>query len=146
MQFDDIMVLSLRKGASVLGNHESYWLKIAQYDLDTANSMLKAGRYLYVGFMCHQSIEKLLKGIYSKKFNSIPPRIHNLARLLKLVELDGQIPPDLLEFLNALNPLNIASRYPDEDFDLIDDIDHAYANTILKNCGRLFTWLKSKLT
>ena len=88
-----------------MSNQKSYWLKIAQYDLDTADSMLKTGRYLYVGFMCNQSIEKLLKGIYSDKFNSVPPRIHNLAKLLKLVDLDKEIPIDLLDFLNALNPL-----------------------------------------
>ncbi|HOA81674.1 MAG TPA: HEPN domain-containing protein [Defluviitaleaceae bacterium] len=128
-----------------MSNQENYWLKIAQYDLDTADSMLKAGRYLYVGFMCHQAIEKLLKGIYSNKFNSVPPRIHNLARLLKLVDLDKEIPLDLLEFLNELNPLNIATRYPDEDLDFIKEIGHNYATTLLKNSGRLFTWLKSKL-
>lgn len=128
-----------------MSKQENYWLKIAQYDLDTADSMLKAGRYLYVGFMCHQAIEKILKGIYSNKFNSVPPRIHNLSKLLKLVDLDKEIPHDLLEFLNELNPLNIATRYPDEDLDLVKEIDHDYANALLKNCGRLFTWLKGKL-
>jgi len=128
-----------------LSNQENYWLKIAQYDLDTADSMLKTGRYLYVGFMCHQSIEKLLKGIYSNKFNSVPPRIHNLARLLKLVDLDKEIPVDLLDFLNDLNPLNIATRYPDEGLDLIIDIDLDFATALLNNGRRLFSWLKSKL-
>ena len=128
-----------------MSNQKNYWLKTAQYDLDTAASMLKTRRYLYVGFMCHQSIEKLLKGIYSKKYNSIPPRIHNLARLLKLVDLDKEIPHDLLEFLNELNPLNIVTRYPDEDLNLIKDIDRDYATTLLETCRRLFTWLKSKL-
>lgn len=95
--------------------------------------------------MCHQSIEKLLKGIYSDKFNSVPPRIHNLAKLLKLVDLDKEIPIDLLDFLNALNPLNIAARYPDEGLDLIMEIDVDYATVLLNTCGRLFSWLKSKL-
>jgi HEPN domain-containing protein len=36
----------------------NYWLDIAGYDLDTAKAMLETGRYLYVGFMCHQVIEK----------------------------------------------------------------------------------------
>ena len=39
----------------------SYWLDLAEYDLDTAKAMLKSRRYLYVGFMCHQVIEKALK-------------------------------------------------------------------------------------
>lgn len=35
-----------------------YWVDIAQYDLETAKAMLETKRYLYVGFMCHQTIEK----------------------------------------------------------------------------------------
>jgi HEPN domain-containing protein len=38
-----------------------YWIEISEYDLLTAKSMLDTKRYLYVAFMCHQSIEKLLK-------------------------------------------------------------------------------------
>jgi len=34
-----------------------YWVELSDYDFDTAIAMLKTGRYLYVGFMCHQSIE-----------------------------------------------------------------------------------------
>lgn len=127
-----------------MGNQKNYWLKI-QYDLDTANSMLNSGRYLYVAFMCHQSIEKLLKGIYANKFNSVPPRTHNLARLLKLVNLENEIPLDLLEFLNSLNPLNIATRYPDQELEIIEEIDLNYATALLSNCRRLFAWLKNIL-
>lgn len=35
-----------------------YWLDIAKYDLETAEAMFDSGRYLYVVFMCQQSIEK----------------------------------------------------------------------------------------
>ena len=31
------------------------WLKQAAYDFDTAEYMLKGGRYLYAVFMCHLS-------------------------------------------------------------------------------------------
>jgi hypothetical protein len=31
--------------------------------LETADAMLLTGRYLYVGFMCHQTIEKNTQGI-----------------------------------------------------------------------------------
>ena len=128
-----------------MGNKNNYWLKVAQYDLDTAESMLNSGRYLYVAFMCHQSIEKLLKGIYTNKFNSVPPRTHNLARLLKLAGLEDEVSPDLLEYLNLLNPLNIATRYPDQELDIIKEIDLNYATTLLNNCRRLFKCLKNKL-
>ena len=41
-----------------------YWVDISEYDLATAEAMLTTGRYLYVGFMCHQAIEKILKAHY----------------------------------------------------------------------------------
>ena len=40
-----------------------YWLDNTDYDLQTAKAMLGIKCYLYVGFMCHQTIEKALKGI-----------------------------------------------------------------------------------
>ena len=35
--------------------------EMSDYDLETVNAMLLTGRYLYVGSMCHQTIEKILK-------------------------------------------------------------------------------------
>ena len=40
-----------------------YWVEMSDYDIETADAMLATGRYLYVGFMCHQTIEKILKAI-----------------------------------------------------------------------------------
>ena len=47
-----------------MNNEESvnYWFDLAAYDLETAKVMLNGARYLYVGFMYHQAIEKALKG------------------------------------------------------------------------------------
>ena len=42
-----------------------YWLDIAKYDLKTAEAMLTSGRFVYVVFMCQQSLEKLAKGLYN---------------------------------------------------------------------------------
>jgi HEPN domain-containing protein len=43
-----------------------YWLELSDYDFETAEAMLSSGRYLYVGFMCHQTIEKILKAYFNK--------------------------------------------------------------------------------
>jgi len=41
--------------------------------------MLKAGRYLYVAYICQQSIEKILKALIAQKnLENLP--IHNLNR------------------------------------------------------------------
>ena len=39
------------------------WLASADYDLETADAMLKSRRYLYVVFMCHLALEKTLKAL-----------------------------------------------------------------------------------
>lgn len=47
----------------LVDNNEKYahWEDIAQYDLETAKAMLSSGRFLYVVFMCQQSIEKFTR-------------------------------------------------------------------------------------
>lgn len=32
----------------------TYWIDLADYDLDTSETLYKGGRWLYVAFMCHQ--------------------------------------------------------------------------------------------
>ena len=107
--------------------------------------MLKSKRYLYVGFMCHQTIEKMLKAIYSYKIQEMPPRIHNLARLIKLTKLDKEISEELLNIIHELNPLNIATRYPDQELEVLKDLDYNYSSELLDKTRRLFKWLETKL-
>ena len=59
-----------------------YWLDIAQYDFDTAESMLKSGRWLYVVFMCQQAVEKLVKGLYVLYIDDNVPKTHNIRVLI----------------------------------------------------------------
>jgi len=40
-----------------------HWLDLADYDLNAAKTMLGGRHYLYVGFLCHLTIEKALKGV-----------------------------------------------------------------------------------
>jgi HEPN domain-containing protein len=57
------------------------WFKQADYDLETAETLFKSGKYIYTVFMCHLSIEKALKGLYAKKFKKYPPK--NLLKQYK---------------------------------------------------------------
>jgi len=60
-----------------------YWTELAEYDLETARAMLETKRFLYVGFMCHQAVEKILKAYLAKHYNEHPPRTHNLRMLAR---------------------------------------------------------------
>ncbi|NMB47034.1 MAG: HEPN domain-containing protein [Firmicutes bacterium] len=76
---------------------------------------------------------------------AIPPKTHNLARLLTLVDLQGEIPADLLDIVHELNPLNVATRYPDERLGLMEELNEEYASSLLGETRRLFEWLKTRL-
>lgn len=55
------------------------WIALADYDLDTAQHMLESGRYLYVVFMCHLALEKMLKAHVTEATQAIPPKSHDLS-------------------------------------------------------------------
>lgn len=87
--------------------------KSAEYDLQTAESMLDAGRYVYVIFMCHLALEKTLKAIVAEQIKKTPPKTHNLISLIKLGLVS--LPPELFDFVTKINNASIVTRYP-EDF------------------------------
>jgi HEPN domain-containing protein len=89
-----------------------YWVDIADYDLKTAKAMLDTKRYLYVGFMCHQVVEKILKALYTKLKNDTPPYTHNLLFLSQECGLIADMEESKINFLKELLPLNIEARYP----------------------------------
>lgn len=72
----------------------TYWIEMSDYDLETADAMLLTGRYLYVGFMCHQTIEKILKAYWANRLVEVPLKIHSLSRLAERTELDKELSED----------------------------------------------------
>ena len=89
------------------------YLISSEYDFTTARHMLNTGRHVYVVFMCHIAIEKLLKAIVAEKTDRVPPKTHNLIYLIKLADL--AIPQDLFDFIAKINNASVVTRYP-EDF------------------------------
>jgi HEPN domain-containing protein len=96
------------------------WIEASRYDLDTAKAMLQTHRYLYVLFMCQQSLEKLLKGHVTAKTREFPPRIHNLMRLEELTDL--KCTPEEKALLERLSLYYIQTRYPLEIQALAKDL------------------------
>ena len=50
-----------------------YWREAAEHDLDTARSLFRTGRYDYCLFLCHLSLEKLLKALVTRKLKEHAP-------------------------------------------------------------------------
>ena len=88
------------------------WADQARYDLETADAMLKAGRYLYVLFCCQQAVEKVAECSHCPKDGRIPPRVHNLVRLAEVAEIASD--SERIRFFGELSGYYIQSRYPEE--------------------------------
>ena len=123
----------------------TYWMEMSDYDFDTANAMFETKRYLYVGFMCHQVIEKILKAYWAKVSNEPPLKIHSLSRLAEKTELDKQLSEEQLEFIDLLEPLNIEARYPSYKERLIKSLDTNRCKELLQQTDELRIWIKNKL-
>src|SRR5919106_6332121 len=125
-----------------MAQHPEEWLRQADYDMDTADYMFDGGRYFYAVFMCHLSIEKALKGLYRKKVNQEPPRVHNLIYLLNKV---GIKPPEPIgRFVVKLNEVRVATRYSEEIRKLQRDFTQRVVKSILSDGRKNLEWIKAQ--
>jgi HEPN domain-containing protein len=122
-----------------------YWLDLAQYDLETAIVMLEGKRYLYVGFMCHQAIEKILKAYFVVKMKNNPPHIHNLTLLAKKSSIHDSFSEEQKDFMDMLEPLNVEARYPTAKDKLIQSLSRERCQFIIENTEALYLWIKTRL-
>lgn len=122
-----------------------YWLDSADYDLETARAMLETKRYLYVGFMCHQTIEKALKGVLVfRDPEGELPYIHKLARLANLSGVSSEMTEGQLSLLDLLSPLNIEARYPVDRQQLLASLSEEKCREMIRETEALLSWLKSR--
>lgn len=121
-----------------------YWVDLAEYDFDTAKAMQETKRYLYVGFMCHQTIEKGMKAIIADS-GIFPPKNHNLIELAKKANVYSILSQDQKDFLIDLNPLNIESRYPTYINKINSTLTESKCKTILSDTEVFFKWIKARL-
>lgn len=135
----------MKKSNNGSENKISYWINLAEYDMETAISMLKCKRYLYVGFMCHQVIEKALKGYFAFKHDKIPPYTHNLNFLSDKCGLTSDMTKLQNNFIDVLEPLNVGARYPKYKGKLIKTLTPQKCKSLIKNTEGLFEWIKKKL-
>lgn len=117
----------------------------ADYDLETAKAMLKSKRYLYVGFMCNQVIEKIFKAYYVKAKNEQPPYTQKLIRLAEESNLYKMMTEKQKDFLDLISPLNIEARYPTQKQELFNALNNENCKKIIEETEELVLWIKQQL-
>ena len=122
-----------------------YWIDLSDYDLETAEAMLHTKRFLYVGYMCHQTIEKAFKAYYTKLKSETVPYTHNLSYLAKKGEFYELLSSQQKEFIDQIEPLNIEARYPSHKERLLKSLTDLKCNEIIQGTKELQKWIKEKL-
>lgn len=124
-----------------------YWFELADYDIDTAKAMLQTKRYLYVGFMCHQTIEKAIKAIIARDCakDEMPPKTHDLSKLAIRAKLIDAMAEEQQDFIEELNPLNIKARYPEHKEQIALTLTPQRCKAIVTRTEELLCWIKAQL-
>ena len=123
----------------------AHWVERSEYDLDTAKAMLDTGRHLYVGYMCQQTVEKLLKAMIAHQNKENLP-IHNLNRLAEVAEISDLLSSEQITFLAELTPFCIEARYGDFKESLSEIINREKAGIIYRKTREMFEWLYQKIS
>jgi len=123
-----------------------YWLDLAKEDLDVAQVLLKNGKLLHFGFMCHIVIEKALKAIIAgESANAVVPKIHDLVKLAKRGNVYEKMSDAQKDFLEVLLPLNIEARYPSLKASIHSSLTQATCKETLKETKELLAWIETQL-
>ena len=122
-----------------------YWLNIAENDYSVAEDLMKTHRWLYVSFMCHQTLEKTIKAYYTQHMPDDPPYIHNLTRLAEKSGLAELMTEEQCAFLDIMTPMNIEARYPDYKMRISASLNERVCQNIMEQTKRMSLWIKSKL-
>lgn len=121
-----------------------YWKKASEMDLQSAIDIYESGKNFHFSlFLCHLSIEKILKALVVKFTNDFPPKSHNLLRLVELCRIDCD--DETLTLLEELSQFQLSTRYPDELFSVHKLATKEFTTTKLEKVKELAKWLTSKL-
>lgn len=121
----------------------NYWSDLSDYDIVTARSMFKAKRYPYCLFMCHLSIEKILKSLIVKSTNKQAPYVHNLVDLAKRTKIEFSENDKIL--LADLTEFNLEARYPEWQKEFYKKSTENYTLKYLNQSTKLQKWIKNHL-
>jgi HEPN domain-containing protein len=120
-----------------------YWLQTAEKDYNTMLHLYESEDYHWSLFMGHLVIEKLLKALYISKIESDPPRIHDLLRIAKQINI--KINEELEDNLDTITTFNISARYPDYKESFYHKCTYEFTTSNINKIEELRKWILSMI-
>jgi len=127
---------------SMLKKQIDYWEKSAERNWQTAQSLLKLKHYDFCLFVCHLTLEKLLKGLVIKQTNKAVPYTHDLERLTELAKL--KLTKEQIINLKTISEFNISDRYDDIKFAFYKKCTKKYTEKYFNISKELYLCLKKQ--
>ena len=121
------------------------WLEIVSEDLSVAEVLYKTGHWLYVGFMCHQVIEKTLKAYWCVCRDDDPPYIHDHSKIAQGCGLYTKMTEEQRDFLKTIKSMNIEARYQEYKTSVALSLNHQKTTEILETTKMLHAWILEQL-
>jgi len=122
-----------------------HWISLSDYDVETAEAMLQTKRYLYVGFMCHQVVEKIFKACYAKLKEDTPPYTHDLEYIALKSGFYEILSEKQQDFIGELNPLNVEARYSEYKEEILKRLTPTKCAKILEQTKNIQQWTKETI-
>ena len=122
------------------------WLEIVAEDMSVADDLFKTGHWLYVGFMCHQVIEKALKAYWCICRDDDPPYIHDHKRIAEGCGLYTKMDDAQKLFLTTIRQMNIEARYQEYKDNIAVSLDQEKATEILGTTKKMYEWILQKFS
>lgn len=116
-----------------------HWVELAQYDLRAAKHNFDSRTYLYVIFLYHLTLEKLLKACITEFTETFPPPIHDLNKLTRLAKIEFS--DEFARFVSEMAQKSVPARYPES----LKDFSRNDAEHCLKQTRKVARWLEQKL-
>ena len=121
------------------------WLEIASQDLQVAELSHNNGYWLHAAFLCHQALEKTIKGYYVATHDDDPPFTHSHLRLLDVCGLANELSDEHLRFLDFMVPMYIKARYPEQRMAVARILNQDASLYILQTTKELKQWIEERL-
>lgn len=115
------------------------WKESAERNLAIGKEMIAAGHYDWALFFGQLALEKLLKGLVTKKTDEAPPFIHDLGKLATVAQipLTAEQTSDFAE----ITTFHVAARYDDIKKELYFKATADYSKLYFSKIEEYASWL-----
>lgn len=124
----------------------SKWLEQVEEDILTAEALFNSGRWLYIGFLCHQAVEKVIKAYWLATRDDEPIYLHNHFRLLEGCGLKNELNDEQRRFIEIMSPMYIAGRYPEYKSQVARMLNEKGSAYLIEQTKLFRQWILQKLT